>query len=314
MNKSGTRTIEPAEHILPHATQLQEIPTRTAEIGQGTVIQRALPSRYKRMIGAWCFLDHAGPATFKPGQGMKVGPHPHIGLQTFTWMIEGTVMHRDSVGSEQLIEPGQVNLMTAGYGITHTEVSPESETRMHAAQLWIALPDEQRNMLPKFEHYSQLPVVEKDQLQCTVLVGEFLGQSSPVQVYSPLLGVDLKAREDSRQVFTLNPQFEYGFLVLEGNAQVNGHELHKQNMLVLPPGLEEIELELNKDARLLLIGGAPFETPIVLWWNLVARTSEEIRQAREQWEKHDHRFGNVEGHAGPRLEAPPVPGQMRPAK
>ncbi len=141
---------------------IQEFPIRRAEIGQGTVIKRALPSRHKRMIGAWCFLDHAGPVHFPQGDGLDVGPHPHIGLQTFTWMIEGTIMHTDSLGSKQLIRPYQVNLMTAGYGISHTEVAPEHETKMHAAQLWIALPDEKRNMAPQFDHYPNLPHTEQD--------------------------------------------------------------------------------------------------------------------------------------------------------
>ena len=121
---------------------IQDFQIRSAEIGKGTVIKRALPSRQKRMIGAWCFLDHAGPVTFPQGDGLDVGPHPHTGLQTFTWMIEGTMMHTDSLGTKQLIRPYQVNLMTAGHGISHTEVAPDSETKMHAAQLWIALPDD----------------------------------------------------------------------------------------------------------------------------------------------------------------------------
>ena len=132
---------------------ITEIPLRSAEIGNGTLIKRALPSKHKRMIGAWCFLDHAGPAHFAQGRGLDVGPHPHIGLQTFTWMISGSVMHHDSLGSAQLVQPKQVNLMTAGHGISYTEVTPPLETQMHAAQLWIALPDHKRDMPPQFEHY-----------------------------------------------------------------------------------------------------------------------------------------------------------------
>ncbi|WP_299150535.1 pirin family protein, partial [uncultured Acinetobacter sp.] len=177
---------------------IQEVPLRRAEIGQGTVIKRALPSRHKRMIGAWCFLDHAGPVSFPQGDGLDVGPHPHIGLQTFTWMIEGTLMHTDSIGSKQLIRPKQVNLMTAGQGISHTEVAPEQETHMHAAQLWIALPDAKRNMPSRFDHYPELPVVSRDGVEFTVLVGEFLETRSPVEVHSPLLALDLTAAETVR--------------------------------------------------------------------------------------------------------------------
>ena len=229
---------------------IQEFPLRSAEIGQGTVIKRALPSRHKRMIGAWCFLDHAGPVTFPQGDGLDVGPHPHIGLQTFTWMIEGTMMHTDSLGSKQLIRPKQVNLMTAGHGISHTEVAPDTETKMHAAQLWIALPDAQIAVEPRFDHYPELPVVEKDGVEFTVLVGAFLNTTSPVSVYTELLGVDLSAAESTKTRLTLNPNFEYGFMALEGTATVNGHELTEDNMVVLEQGVSAIEIEIHAGSRL----------------------------------------------------------------
>lgn len=293
---------------------IQDFPIRSAEIGRGTVIKRALPSRQKRMIGAWCFLDHAGPVTFPQGDGLDVGPHPHIGLQTFTWMIEGTMMHTDSIGSKQLIRPKQVNLMTAGYGISHTEVAPDTETRMHAAQLWIALPDDKINMAPQFDHYPVLPVVEKDNIEFTVLVGEFMDTMSPVQVHTELLGIDFFAKEQTKTRIPLNPKFEYGFMALEGDAIVNGHDLNSDNMVVLEPGISQIEVELPKGSRLLLIGGEPFESPILLWWNLVGRTQEELKTATEQWINQDARFGTIPDYDGPRLEAPAFPDKMRPSK
>ncbi|NNP74304.1 quercetin 2,3-dioxygenase [Acinetobacter defluvii] len=293
---------------------IQDFEIRSAEIGKGTVIKRALPSRHKRMIGAWCFLDHAGPVSFPQGDGLDVGPHPHIGLQTFTWMIEGTMMHTDSIGSKQLIRPKQVNLMTAGYGISHTEVAPESETKMHAAQLWIALPDDKLNMAPQFDHYPELPVVTREGVEFTVLVGEYLETTSPVKVHSELLGVDLTAQESTTTRIPLNPKFEYGFLALEGTATINGHELTDDNMVVLEPGLNDIEIQLHAGSRLLLLGGEPFESPILLWWNLVGRTQEELKIAREQWINHDARFGSIPDYEGPRLEAPAFPDKMRPSK
>lgn len=293
---------------------IQDFPIRSAEIGRGTVIKRALPSRQKRMIGAWCFLDHAGPVTFPQGDGLDVGPHPHIGLQTFTWMIEGTMMHTDSIGSKQLIRPKQVNLMTAGYGISHTEVAPDTETRMHAAQLWIALPDDKINMAPQFDHYPVLPIVEKDNIEFTVLVGEFMDTVSPVQVHTKLLGIDFFAKEQTKTRIPLNPKFEYGFMALEGDAIVNGHDLNSDNMVVLEPGISQIEVELPKGSRLLLIGGEPFESPILLWWNLVGRTQEELKTATEQWINQDARFGTIPDYDGPRLEAPAFPDKMRPSK
>ncbi|MDM1271126.1 MULTISPECIES: pirin family protein [Acinetobacter] len=290
---------------------IQEVPLRRAEIGQGTVIKRALPSRHKRMIGAWCFLDHAGPVSFPQGDGLDVGPHPHIGLQTFTWMIEGTLMHTDSIGSKQLIRPKQVNLMTAGQGISHTEVAPEQETHMHAAQLWIALPDAKRNMPSRFDHYPELPVVSRDGVEFTVLVGEFLETRSPVEVHSPLLAVDLTAAETVRTRLQLNPAFEYGFMALEGTAHINQHELNEDNMVVLEPGLQDIEIELHQGARVLLLGGEPFESAILLWWNFVGRTQDELSEARDQWVNQDPRFGSIPDYNGPRLEAPALPDKMR---
>lgn len=293
---------------------IQDFQIRAAEIGKGTVIKRALPSRQKRLIGAWCFLDHAGPVTFPQGDGLDVGPHPHIGLQTFTWMIEGTMMHNDSLGSKQLIRPKQVNLMTAGRGISHTEVAPDTETKMHAAQLWIALPDDKLNMEPRFDHYPELPVVEKEGIEYTVLVGEFLETTSPVEVHTPLLGVDLTARDTVTTRLKLNPAFEYGFMALEGTALIHGHALDEDNLVVLEPGLKEIEIEVHKDSRILLLGGEPFESPILLWWNFVGRTQEELQLAREQWVNGDPRFGSIPEYQGPRLEAPAFPDRMRPSK
>ncbi|WP_173911836.1 pirin family protein [Acinetobacter sp. Marseille-Q1618] len=293
---------------------IQDFEIRSAEIGKGTVIKRALPSRQKRMIGAWCFLDHAGPVSFPQGDGLDVGPHPHTGLQTFTWMIEGTMMHTDSLGSKQLIRPKQVNLMTAGYGISHTEVAPESETKMHAAQLWIALPDDKLNMAPQFDHYPELPVVTQDGVEFTVLVGEYLNTTSPVQVHTELLGVDLFAKDSTALRIPLNPKFEYGFLALEGTATINGHELTDENLVVLEPGLNELSIEIHAGSRILMLGGEPFESPILLWWNLVGRTQEELKIAREQWINQDPRFGSIPDYEGPRLEAPAFPDKMRPSK
>lgn len=293
---------------------IQNFELRSAEIGQGTIIKRALPSRHKRMIGAWCFLDHAGPVVFPQGDGLDVGPHPHIGLQTFTWMIEGTMMHTDSLGTKQLIRPRQVNLMTAGYGISHTEVAPDTETHMHAAQLWIALPDEKINMAPQFDHYPELPVVHQDGVAITVLVGEYLKTKSPVVVHTELLGVDLEAKDNTRTRLPLNSKFEYGFMALEGTAHINGHELTADNMVVLEPGLEHVDIEIHANSRVLLLGGEPFESPILLWWNFVGRTQEELSIAREQWVNADARFGTIPDYEGPRLEAPVFPDKMRASK
>lgn len=292
---------------------MQEIALRKAEIGQGTQIKRALPSRHKRMIGAWCFLDHAGPVQFPAGEGLNVGPHPHIGLQTFTWMIKGSMMHYDSLGYAQLIRPKQVNLMTAGYGISHAEIAPATETDLHSVQLWIALPDDKKDMPPQFDHYPELPVIQKDQVEYTVLVGDFLGLTSPVQVHSELLGVDILAQAKTTTNLELNPNFEYALLVLQGHVQVGQHQLDDDHMLVFEPGMQSIQLHLSAKAHVVLLGGVPFESPVLLWWNFVGRTQEEFELAREQWVNGDARFGEVKNQ-GERLIAPVMPDRIRASK
>lgn len=283
---------------------LQRLPARTTELGEGMVIRRALPNRHKRLIGAWCFLDHAGPVDVSRDQGMRVGPHPHTGLQTFTWMIEGEVLHRDSLGTEQLIRAGQVNLMTAGKGISHSEESPpDCSPRLQLAQFWIALPDEQRFCEPAFEHYPELPVMECDGFKLTVLVGEMLGQTAPVKVYTPLLGVDLTAEQAAHTKIPLRSDFEYGVLVLEGEATVEGENLEPGVLLDAGIGRTELNIQSNGPMRLLLIGGEPFKEEIVLWWNFVARTQAEVEQSTHLWNAGKH-FGEVKGYRGARLVAP----------
>ena len=260
----------------------QRIQTRDAELGEGMTIRRALPNRQRRMIGAWCFLDHFGPLQVGSGEGLRVGPHPHIGLQTFTWPLEGEILHRDSLGYEQLIRPGQVNLMTAGRGIAHSEESPAARSPvLHGAQLWIALPDSHRHCEPAFEHYPELPVVEREGFRVTVLTGEALGERSPVRVYTPLAGLDIATTDGADTTLPLRPEYEYGALVLEGEIAVEEEPLAVGTLLYLGCGRSALALKATAAARLMLLGGAPFEEEVLLWWNLVARTRAEIAEAPE---------------------------------
>ena len=264
----------------------QHLPTRIADVG-GIPIHRAIPQRALRKVGAWCFLDHAGPADPAP-PGMQVGPHPHIGLQTFTWMIRGEVLHRDSLGSEQIIRPGQVNLMTAGRGIAHSEESQEP-WHIHATQLWIALPDAHRFCEPRFQHYPDLPTTRVGDFEATVLAGEALGLTAPAEVHSPLMGVDLHATDmasDASGVMPLRQDFEHAVLALSGRVSVNGEVLPEEQLLYIPQGTASIALECAPGSRLIVIGGEPMDEAIIIWWNFVARTSEEVHEAREQWEAH----------------------------
>ncbi|WP_120965159.1 pirin family protein [Comamonas sp. lk] len=286
------------------ATSLQRLPTRIADVG-GIPIHRAIPQRALRKVGAWCFLDHAGPAE-PPPPGMQVGPHPHIGLQTFTWMIEGEVLHRDSLGSEQIIRPGQVNLMTAGHGIAHSE---ESQTvAVHAAQLWIALPESHRNCPPRFQHYPDLPQTRVGDLDATVLAGEALGLTAPAEVHSPLMGVDLVAaagEQNARADLPLRPDFEHAVMSLSGHVLVEGQPLPEEELIYLPKGRSSVALECAPGSRLIVIGGEPMEEAILLWWNFVGRTTEEMQQAREQWETETAtQAGSINGQ--PRRFGKPV--------
>lgn len=289
----------------------QRFPAHVANVG-GLPLNRALPTRGKRLVGAWCFLDHAGPADVRAGAGLRVGPHPHIGLQTFTWMIDGELLHRDSLGSVQLIRPGQVNLMTAGRGISHSEESPLPHSpRLQAAQLWIALPDAVRHCPPAFEHYPDLPRGTRDGFATTLLVGEMSGQRSPVRVHSPLFAMDLVAQQAAGATLPLRDDFEYGVLVLEGEATVDGEPLPMDTLLYLAPGRAQLRLAASAGARILLLGGEPFGEDVLLFWNFVGRTPEEMAEAARQWNAGDARFGEVRGFDGPRLAAPEPPAGLK---
>ena len=295
---------------MSESKNLQRLPTRIADVG-GIPIHRAIPQRALRKVGAWCFLDHAGPAE-PPPPGMQVGPHPHIGLQTFTWMIRGEVLHRDSLGSEQIIRPGQVNLMTAGRGIAHSEES--QTTHVHAAQLWIALPDSHRHIPPRFQHYPDLPGAPIGDYQATVLAGESLGLTAPAEVHSPLMAVDLHAAANTRPArasFPLRTDFEHAVMSLSGHVTVEGQHLPEQELFYLPAGIESVELECAPDSRLLIIGGEPMDEAILLWWNFVARTTEDMQQARAQWEAEAITdAATVDG--APRRFGPPVASPLKP--
>ena len=286
---------------------IQRIEARTADLGEGLTIRRAVPTRERRMVGAWCFLDHVGPRQFEPGHGMHVGAHPHIGLQTFTWMIEGEALHRDSLGHEQVIRPGQVNLMTAGRGIVHTEDSPPGETRLHAAQLWIALPFEEREREPAFEHYPDLPRWEEGGCVFTLLAGRHGEHVAPARLYSPLVGLDVSSTVGGRVGLALEPGFEYAVLPLEGHIDIDGERFGTGELAYLGDGQTRFDALLSAGGRILLLGGEPFGEPVLMWWNFVGFSKDEIAAAQRAWESGDARFGPVAGPGERRLVAPPLP-------
>ena len=285
----------------------QRIAAHIADVG-GIPVRRALPTRERRMVGAWCFLDHAGPVDYAAGGGVRVGPHPHIGLQTFTWMIEGEILHSDSLGNRQPIRPGQVNVMTAGHGISHAEESPNDRAgRNQLVQLWIALPDAERERAPMFQHCPELPRIRRDGFDITLLVGDWLGATSPATVFSPLLGADLRADAASVTNLPLRTDFEHAVVCLEGGIRVEGEALAPGTLLHFGIGQDTLRIECAATARLLLVGGEPFGEDVLLWWNFVGRTAEDMVQATRDW-NHGDRFGQVPGTTLPRLVAPDVAG------
>jgi len=287
---------------------VERLESQRAIVGEGFKIRRALPNRNRRMIGAWCFLDHAGPADYAAGRGLTIGPHPHIGLQTFSWMIEGTILHIDSLGYRQLIQPGQVNLMTAGRGISHAEESPADEPgRFQLAQLWIALPKNECERDPSFHHYPELPILERGGFRITVLAGTFAGERAPAEVHSPLVGLDLASTGTASTELALDPAFEHGVMTLEGTATIGGEALRPGALLFFGTGRDRLALDAGAASRLLVIGGRPFGEEILLWWNFVARSYDEFEQATHDWLEGD-RFGKVEGARGAPLIVPELKG------
>lgn len=292
----------------PPPPALDLIFASTTVLGEGMPIRRALPTRLRRMVGPWCFLDHFGPVDVASGKGMRVGPHPHIGLQTVTWLYEGELLHRDSLGSLQLIRPGQLNLMTSGQGISHSEESPQPRSpRMHGLQFWIALPDAVSAQAPAFEHHPELPVVMHEGLRCTVLVGEALGARSPAKMHSPVVGLDVEMSAATTASLPLDAGFEHAALVSEGEVLVEGQPLQPGALLYLGGGRESLALSTSGRARLALIGGQAFAEPILMWWNFVARSKAALGAACREWNAAEAKFGEVLGYDGGRLEAPMPP-------
>ncbi|MFG1996911.1 pirin family protein [Actinoplanes sp. NPDC048988] len=275
---------------------------------RGFAVTRLLPAKGRRLVGAWCFLDAYGPVDLTATPGMRVAPHPHTGLQTVTWLLAGEVLHRDILGSVQEIRPGQLNLMTAGRGIAHSEETPAGHSPiLHGVQLWVALPHAVRDMAPAFAHHDDLPVVTRDGLAVTVLMGSFEGVTSPAATHTPLIGAELSLDAGAEVDLPLDPAFEYALLTLDGAPTVDGTTLKPGPLLYAGDGRRSLRLTASSASRLLLLGGEPFAERLVMWWNFVARDHDEIVQMRADWADHTPRFGEVHGYDGPPLPAPPMP-------
>ncbi|MFF2410777.1 pirin family protein [Streptomyces sp. NPDC058092] len=280
---------------------------RRVQLGESTEVRRLLPNLGRRMVGAWAFVDHYGPDDIAGEPGMQVPPHPHMGLQTVSWLHDGEVLHRDSLGSLRTIRPRELGLMTSGRAISHSEESPKSHARfLHGAQLWVALPDAHRHIEPHFQHHTELPTVTAAGLTATLILGELDGATSPGTAYTPIVGADLSLSADAGARLPLDPDFEYAVLSMSGQAEVDGVPMLPGSMLYLGCGRTELPLRADTDAGLMLLGGEPFEEEIVMWWNFIGRSHEDIAQARADWAT-GARFGEVHGYEGGRLPAPELP-------
>ncbi|WP_310740375.1 pirin family protein [Microbispora sp. H10885] len=282
------------------------LPGHDVPLGRYTTVRRLLPQRPRRMVGAWCFVDHFGPDDVRDRPGMRVPPHPHTGLQTVTWLAEGEILHRDSLGNVQAIVPGQLNLMTAAHGIAHSEQSPpDHPPGIHGLQLWVALPEDARHGEARFEHHAALPVLTDGNVTVTVVVGEVGAARSPARAHTPLLGAEVLFGGAGRHRLPVDPAFETAVLAMSGTAEVAGVTLSPGSLLYLGQGRADVPLETTGPARLFVLGGTPFEEPLVMWWNFVGRSHEEIAAARDDWAR-GARFGVVPG-GQERLPAPEMP-------
>lgn len=311
LNTEGT-----GEFACEGGADVEIITSREVPLGgpRAMKVRRTLPQRQRSLIGAWCFLDHYGPDDVSRSGGMDVPPHPHTGLQTVTWLFEGRVDHHDSGNAHAQVLPGEVNLMTAGAGICHSEVStPETEV-LHGAQLWTVLPEADRQGPRRFDHFAPHPHHFAGG-QALVFLGELLGQRSPVKTFTPLLGAELRLDPGAILELKVDPTFEHGLLVDSGRIDLEGVRVDPGALAYTGVGEQRLRIRNQGDtpALMLLIGGTPFEEDVVIWWNFIGRNHEEIARYRREWEEQGERFGVTEGYVGKRadglqrLPAPALP-------
>ncbi|OBF18462.1 pirin family protein [Mycobacterium sp. ACS4331] len=279
-------------------------------------VQRTLPRRQRSLIGAWCFADHYGPEDVRSRPGMDVAPHPHTGLSTVSWLFSGEIEHRDSAGVHAMVRPDELNLMTAGAGICHSEVSTPNTTLLHGLQLWLALPEQARHGARDFHHHVP-PPVDHDGATIRVFLGELAGSRSPVPTATALLGAQLDLPSGTSVRVRVDPDFEHGVIVDSGTCEVAGARVLPRQLAYQGPGRRDLTLAAVGDepVRAVLLGGEPFTEDLLMWWNFVGRSHDEIVEYRTQWEAGSDRFGRVEGYRGAlaRIPAPPLPGtRLRP--
>ena len=301
------------EHHNHPPTEVQHLSPKLVALGEGSdamTVRRTLPQLERSFVGAWCFADHYGPNLVEATGGMDVAPHPHTSLQTVSWLFDGEIEHRDSGGVHDLVRPGEVNLMTSGRGISHSEVTTRQTGYLHGVQLWVVLPEHAKDAARGFQHHRP-DVVDIPGGTARIMVGELADASSPIVTETGLLGAELILRPGAEWEFEVDAGFEHGLLVDVGAVEMDGVLIEKDAMGVRDAGLGHLRLRnpTDRDARLMLLGGEPFEEGIVMWWNFIGRSHEEVVELREAWQAGDERFGDVHGYTGAtrRLEAPPLP-------
>lgn len=276
---------------------------RRTSVG-GLDVTRVLPTKGRRTVGAWCFVDLMGPADAEEPDPMEVGPHPHIGLATATWLLDGEALHTDSLGTEQVIRPGQLNLMTAGHGIAHAELAARPPFR--GAQMWIAQPEGTRHGTPAFGHHGELPEIEIGDATALVFTGSLAGATSPARTDTALVGADVSLR-GTRTVLPTDVGFEHAVIALDGRVRVGAETVEPGWLALVPAGVEELRVESEgAGARFLLLGGEPLGDEVAMWWNFVARDRDELETAWRDWRDRTDRFGDVRSSLE-RIEAPTPP-------
>jgi quercetin 2,3-dioxygenase len=302
----------PQEYVcasrLPSGPEELLLTARRVYLGKTTEVARALPDRQIRMIGAWCFLDHYGPEDVSGSAGMQVWAHPHTGLQTVSWLFEGEIEHRDSLGSQAMVRPGELNIMTAGRGIVHSEISqPDKPPMLHGVQLWVALRDAVRDRGPAFESYADLPDLTRPGVRGKVLIGEVAGVSSPAPAYSPLCGAELSLDAGAEVSLGVEEGFEYGIFLVAGSIVAESTMIGVDQLLYLGDGRPTIRLRSPYGGRAIMLGGEPFTEEMVMWWNFIGRSHQEIVEFRSAWEGRDPRFPPIVSRSEKVMEAPPMP-------
>ncbi|HRN28541.1 MAG TPA: pirin family protein [Terrimesophilobacter sp.] len=283
-------------------------------------VRRTLPQRGRSLIGAWCFADHYGPDDVSTTGGMHVPPHPHTGLQTVSWLFAGEIEHRDSTGAHAMVKPGELNLMTAGGGIQHSEVSTQGTTVLHGVQLWTVMPDSHRHGEPFFENYVP-PIIDHQGALVSVFLGSLLGQTSAATAFTPIVGAQLDLPANTTITVPVETSFEHGLLVDSGDVVLDGTSVPIASIGYRAPGAAELLITTGAEpARVVLLGGEPFGEQIIMWWNFIGRDHDEVVQYRETWMADviadtttEGQFGHVDGYEGRALPAPVLPlGRLRP--